>query len=87
MLHAKYYQFYSNFYSGYYKTHFLNKNEENILKKYIFVSMRVIFERTELVVTVLENLNEWHIQSSLQIRGTYRLFYKYDSSSNEFCLY
>lgn len=87
MLHAKYYQFYSNSYSGYYKTHFLNKNDENILKKYIFVSIRVIFERTELVVTVLENLNNGTFNKNLQIRGTYRLFYKYDSFSNEFCLY
>ena len=53
--------------------------KKNILKKYIFVSIRIIYESIEFLVTVLENLNEWHIQSSLQMKGTYRLFYKYDS--------
>ena len=32
---------------------------------------------------VLENLNEWRIQFSLQIRRTYRLFYKYYSFPDE----
>lgn len=33
--------------------------------------------------TVLGNLNEWHIQFSLPIRRTYRLFYKYYSFPDE----
>lgn len=36
--------------------------------------------------TVLGNLNEWHIQFSLPIRRTYRLFYEYYSFPDEFVL-
>lgn len=61
--------FYNDTYSEYYKMRFLNKNEKNVLEKYIFCFY------TNYIHAYSACEFKWHIQFSLQLKGTYRLFF------------
>lgn len=54
----------------YYKIYFCNNNRKTTLRKYICCLLNQLSrDKTELVLTVLANLNERHVQFSLQLRG------------------
>lgn len=74
----KYRQFSNNSYLERYKMYICNKN------KIYFLFLCKLSRNKQDRYLVLANLNEWHIQFSLQLRGDiYRFFYKYNTFSDE----
>ena len=84
MLHAKYHHFYNDTYSEYYKTRFFNKNEKNVLKKYIFCFYTNCIG-TNRIYAYSACEFKWMAHSVFfQLRGTYRIFYKNNSFPDEY---